>query len=235
MELQAHGRTSDRNQDLSFEQDADDVAKLLANLKIDKADFFGFSNGGTTTLQIALRHPEIVDKIFIGSALAKRNGVPDGFWDFMQQAKLENMPEELKTAYKEVASALENLGQAFQTVVEAGIKTENIYFFGFSQGACLLLEYIGRNAQRYGGAAAIIGGLIGEELILANYKGDFEKTPVFIGTSHPDFHVPVERVHETERILTGMNADVYLKVYENAGHSINQDEIDRINKLVHKN
>lgn len=104
VELQAHGRTNDRNADLTFEQDADDVVMLLKNLKIDKADFFGFSNGGTTTLQIAIRHPEMVDKIVLGSALAKRNGVPDGFWDFMKQAKLENMPEQLKTAYKQVAA-----------------------------------------------------------------------------------------------------------------------------------
>lgn len=103
VELQAHGRTSDRNAALTFEQDADDIAMLLKNLNIDKADFFGFSNGGTTTLQIAIRHPEIVDKMIIGSALAKRNGVPGWFWDFMQEAKLENMPEQLKTAYKQVA------------------------------------------------------------------------------------------------------------------------------------
>lgn len=103
VELQAHGRTSDRNADLSFEQDADDIAALLKNLHIDKADFFGFSNGGTTTLQIAIRHPEIVNKIVLGSALAKRNGVPGWFWDFMKQAKLSTMPEQLKTAYKQVA------------------------------------------------------------------------------------------------------------------------------------
>lgn len=103
VELQAHGRTSDRNADLTFEQDADDIAVLLKNLNIDKADFLGFSNGGTTTLQIAIRYPEIVDKIILGSALAKRNGVPEWFWDFMKQAKLENMPEQLKTAYKQVA------------------------------------------------------------------------------------------------------------------------------------
>lgn len=104
VELQAHGRTNDRNADLTFEQDADDVSTLLKNLNIDKADFFGFSNGGTTTLQIALRHPEIVDKIVLGSALAKRNGVPDWFWGFMKQAQLSNMPEQLKVAYKKVAA-----------------------------------------------------------------------------------------------------------------------------------
>ena len=103
VELQAHGRTNDRNADLSFEQDADDIATLLKNLNIGKADFFGFSNGGTTALQIAIRHPEIVDKIILGSALTKRNGAPEWFWDFMKQAKLENMPEQLKVAYKQVA------------------------------------------------------------------------------------------------------------------------------------
>lgn len=103
VELQAHGRTSDRNADLTFEQDADDIATLLKNLNINKADFLGFSNGGTTVLQIAIRHPEIVDKIILCSALAKRNGAPDWFWDFMKQAKLENMPEQLKEAYKQVA------------------------------------------------------------------------------------------------------------------------------------
>lgn len=103
VELQAHGRTSDRENDLSFEQDADDVATLLKKLSISRADFFGFSNGGTTALQIAIRHPELVDKIIAASALCKRNGVPVQFWDFMKQARLENMPEQLKEGYKEVA------------------------------------------------------------------------------------------------------------------------------------
>lgn len=104
VELQAHGRTSDRNTDLTFEQDADDVATLLKNLRIDKADFFGFSNGGTTTLQIAIRHPEMVNKIILGSALSKRKGVPEQFWEFMKQGNLGNMPEQLKDAYKKVSS-----------------------------------------------------------------------------------------------------------------------------------
>ncbi len=103
VELQAHGRTSDRDKDLTFEQDADDVATLLKNLNIDKADFFGFSNGGTTVAQVAIRHPEMADKIILGSALFKRNGVPASFWDFMKQAQLANMPEQLKEGYKQVA------------------------------------------------------------------------------------------------------------------------------------
>ncbi|ULQ50751.1 alpha/beta fold hydrolase [Flavihumibacter fluvii] len=109
VELQAHGRTNDRNADLTFEQDADDVATLLKNLSIAKADFFGFSNGGTTTLQIAIRHPELVGKMILGSALARRSGVPDWFWGFMDNATLENMPEELKIGYKKVAADISGL------------------------------------------------------------------------------------------------------------------------------
>jgi pimeloyl-ACP methyl ester carboxylesterase len=109
MDLQAHGRTSDRAAPESFEQDADDVVTLLKNLNISKADFFGFSNGATTLVQITIRHPEIVDKIILGSALCKRNGVPEQFWDFMKQATLENMPEQLKEAYLKVSPNPEGL------------------------------------------------------------------------------------------------------------------------------
>jgi len=104
VELQAHGRTGDRDSELSFEQDADDVATLLKNLNIFKAYFFGFSNGGTTALQIAIRYPELVERIVAASALSKRNGAPSQFWDFMEKARLENMPELLKEGYKRVAS-----------------------------------------------------------------------------------------------------------------------------------
>jgi pimeloyl-ACP methyl ester carboxylesterase len=103
IELQAHGRTNDRNADLTFEQDADDIAVFMQNLGIAKADLFGFSNGGTTLLQLAIRHPERIDKMILGSALAKRNGVIEGFWGFMEQAKLEHMPEQLKAGYLKVA------------------------------------------------------------------------------------------------------------------------------------
>jgi pimeloyl-ACP methyl ester carboxylesterase len=109
VELQAHGRTKDRNTDSSFEQDADDVAALLHNLRIPQADFFGFSNGGTTCLQIVIRHAELVDKLVLGSPLASRNGVPDWFWDFMKEATLANMPEQLKIAYAEVAPDISGL------------------------------------------------------------------------------------------------------------------------------
>lgn len=126
VELQAHGRTSDRNADLSFEQDADDIAALLANLKIDEADFFGFSNGGTTTLQIAIRHPEIVDKIVLGSAITKRSGVPEQFWGFMKQASLDNMPPQLKEVYKKVAPDPNGLQVMFSRDVQRMLNFKDI-------------------------------------------------------------------------------------------------------------
>ena len=103
VELQAHGRTNDRDNPLSFEQDADDVASLLQNIGIPKADFFGFSNGGSTAFQIAIRHPQMVNKIIAGSTLYKRNGVPPQFWEFMKQATLDHMPQQYKDAYMSVA------------------------------------------------------------------------------------------------------------------------------------
>ncbi|MBV8325072.1 dienelactone hydrolase family protein [Chryseobacterium sp.] len=133
-----------------------------------------------------------------------------------------------------LSSALEKVGETVKTATDAGIAPENIYFFGFSQGACLTVEFLARNAQRFGGAAAIIGGVIGEKINRENYKGDFAGTPVFLGTSNPDFHVPVERVYATANILREMNAEVTEKVYANFGHSINQEEIELANSVIFK-
>ena len=113
-----------------------------------------------------------------------------------------------------------------------GIPSENIYFTGFSQGACLILEFVTRNANKYGGIAAFTGGLIGDKIYRENYEGNFQDTPIFIGTSNPDPHVPVERVYATSNILKEMNAAVTEKVYNNMGHTINQNEIEIANKLV---
>lgn len=133
-----------------------------------------------------------------------------------------------------LSSAVETVEKTVQTALDAGIKAENIYFFGFSQGACLTLEFLARNAQKFGGAVAIIGGVIGEKIDRENYKGDFAQTPIFLGTSNPDFHVPVERVYATANILKEMNADVTEKIYANFGHSINQEEIEWANALIFK-
>ena len=133
-----------------------------------------------------------------------------------------------------LSSAIDIVKQTVNKVLQAGIKTEDIYFLGFSQGACLATEYATRNAQRYGGVVAFTGGLIGKEINRNNYSGDFEQTPVFFGTSNPDFHVPVERVYASANIAREMNANVTEKVYENRGHTISEDEIKIANSIVFK-
>lgn len=99
VELQAHGRTNDRNLPESFEQDADDVVELLHNLQIPKASLFGFSNGGNTVMQIAVRHPELVNKLIIASSFYKREGMQPGFFEGLGKASIKNMPELLKAAF----------------------------------------------------------------------------------------------------------------------------------------
>ena len=130
------------------------------------------------------------------------------------------------------SSALALLEEVVTEVVDQGIAKEHIYFVGFSQGACLTLEFVARHATRYGGVAAFTGGLIGDKLYTENYRGDFGGTPVFIGTSDPDPHVPVERVRATTQVLQGMNAAVTQKVYPNMGHTISSDEISTANEVV---
>jgi phospholipase/carboxylesterase len=131
-----------------------------------------------------------------------------------------------------LSAALALLKETVEDIIAAGIAKENIYFLGFSQGACLTLEFITRNAARYGGAVAFTGGLLGDKLYPENYSGDFKGTPVFIGTSNPDPHVPVERVQASEKILQEKNAAVTVKIYPGMGHTISQDEITLANKLV---
>lgn len=114
VELQAHGRTGDRDAPESFEQDADDVAALLKHLQIAKANVLGFSNGGTTALQLAVRHPEQVHKLVAIAAAWKREGLIAGFFEGMQGATLDNMPALLKDAYLEVAPDKNGLQVMFE-------------------------------------------------------------------------------------------------------------------------
>ncbi|HEX2396344.1 MAG TPA: alpha/beta hydrolase, partial [Bacteroidales bacterium] len=99
VELQAHGHTFDIDRTLSFEQDADDIAGLMKQLEIDKANFMGFSNGGTVCLQIGIRHSNLVNRMVLASTNFKREGMPPQFWEGMKHASLENMPQPLKDAY----------------------------------------------------------------------------------------------------------------------------------------
>lgn len=131
--------------------------------------------------------------------------------------------------------ALEMISHTVSEIQKDGIPKEAIYFLGFSQGACLAVEYVTRNASKYGGVIIFTGGLIGDKIYMENYHGNFEGTPIFVGSSNPDFHVPIERVYATSNILREMGAVVTEKIYNNMGHTINQDEIDTVNSLFFNN
>lgn len=114
VELQAHGHSNNRDgRQISFEQDADDVAALLHLLHIDKADVMGFSNGGTTALQIAIRHPALVNKLILASCMYKRSGVAPEFWAGMKNAKFEDMPAPYKQEFLSINSSKEALDIMF--------------------------------------------------------------------------------------------------------------------------
>lgn len=104
VELQAHGHTPDIDRPLSFEHDADDVTELLKQLHIAKADIFGFSNGASTTLEIAIRHPELVNKIVVASTFYKKDGAYSWLWEGMKHPTFEQMPQPLKDAYLKINS-----------------------------------------------------------------------------------------------------------------------------------
>lgn len=131
-----------------------------------------------------------------------------------------------------LSSALQLLNEIVSDINAEGIPNNQIYFAGFSQGACLSLEFVTRDAQRWGGVAAFSGGLIGEKVDKEKYKGDFKNAPIFIGTSNPDPHIPVARVQDTTSLLRSMNAIVTEKIYPNMGHTISEDEIDKANQII---
>ncbi len=131
-----------------------------------------------------------------------------------------------------LSSGLSVLRILVNEVTALGIPTDKICLLGFSQGACLTLEFAARNAVRFGGIVAFTGGLVGDHIYPNSYNGDFMKTPVLITTGDPDPHVPVARVHATAELLRAMNADVTEKVYPGKGHTISPDETGLANVLI---
>lgn len=131
-----------------------------------------------------------------------------------------------------ISSGLQAIYDEIQSLNDAGIATNRIVLLGFSQGACLSSEFAARHPQRYGGLAILSGGLIGPEVSPDNYSGSFEGTPVFMGCSDFDPHIPQERVTETVEILEGLGADVTKKIYPGMGHTVNEDEIEHVKDMI---
>ncbi len=132
-----------------------------------------------------------------------------------------------------ISSGLKLIDSIIGELNERGISTENIFLLGFSQGACLTLDYAARHPRKYAGVFVLSGGLIGDKLNSNDYGGSLDRTPVFFGCSDNDFHIPETRVHESAEIMKNLNADVEVRIYKNMGHTINRDEIEIIKKMIH--
>jgi predicted esterase len=131
-----------------------------------------------------------------------------------------------------LSSALSLVGDVFARITQSGIPSERIMLLGFSQGACLTLEFAARNARRYGGIVGFSGALIGPDELPRHYPGSLAGTPVFLGCSDVDFHVPRERVDQTAEVLKNMGGEVTERLYPNMDHSINRDEIDYVRGMM---
>jgi predicted esterase len=140
--------------------------------------------------------------------------------------------ESLESNEPFLSSALATVGDLVSYVEQHGIPTEKIMLLGFSQGACLALEYAARNAKRYGGVVALSGGLIGPDGTPRDYAGSLSGTPVFLGCSNVDFHIPEYRVHESAEVMRKLGGAVTEKIYPNMGHTVNADEIKSVQEMM---
>ncbi len=133
-----------------------------------------------------------------------------------------------------ISSGLQAIYDVISEINDAGIANDKIVLLGFSQGACLTTEFAARHPQRFGAVVGFSGGLIGEEIDPENYSGSMAQTPVFLGCSDRDPHIPQERVDETEQVFKQLNADVTKRIYEGMGHTVNQDEIEFVGELLER-
>jgi phospholipase/carboxylesterase/glyoxalase family protein len=168
-------------------------------------------------LASVLPHP---DMAYLAPQAAGNTWYPNSFLSPMDQ----NEPG--------LSSALAVVADLLKQIEAAGISPEKVIIAGFSQGACLASEFTARNARRYGGLLVFSGGLIGPPGTPRDYAGTLEDTPVFVGCSNVDFHIPEERVHETSTVLQKMGGSVTERIYPNMEHTIIQDEIDEARKIV---
>jgi predicted esterase len=133
-----------------------------------------------------------------------------------------------------LSSALLAIDRTFRSILASGISNERVVLLGFSQGACLALEYAARNARRYGGTVGLSGGLIGPVLQPERYLGDFSGTTVFLGCSDVDPHVPLQRISESSSQFERMGADVIVRIYPGMDHTVNDDELDIVRNMMVK-
>ena len=139
--------------------------------------------------------------------------------------------EPIETNQPWLDSALQVVGDILAGV-EQRLPADHIVLLGFSQGACLALEFAARNARRYGGLVGLSGGLIGPDGTPRDYPGSLAGTPVFLGCSDVDPHIPAERVRESGRVLESLGGKVRVELYRGLGHEVNEDEAAIVRALM---
>ena len=131
-----------------------------------------------------------------------------------------------------LSSALGVLDRLVASLGKRGLPPERVGLLGFSQGACLSLEYAARHARRYAAVIGLSGGLIGPPGTPRTYPGSCAGTPVFVGCSDIDPHIPLERVQETAEVFRRLGADVDERIYRGMGHTVNEDEIRAVQRIL---
>jgi predicted esterase len=131
-----------------------------------------------------------------------------------------------------ISSGIQAIRDVVAMIEAAGIPARKIILLGFSQGACLTLEYTARNVRRYGGVAGLSGGLIGPDGTPREYPGSLDGTPVFLGCSDIDSHIPKERVEQTGEVFERLGASVDIRLYKGMDHTINEDEIAVVQGMI---
>ncbi len=140
--------------------------------------------------------------------------------------------EPIKRNEPGISRGMQAIDDARALLEQHGIGAEQTVILGFSQGACLALEYAARHARRYGGIVGLSGGLIGPDGTPRDYPGSLAGTPIFLGCSDVDAHIPVHRVHEAEEVLARIGADVTKRIYQGMPHTVNEDEIEHVRRLL---
>ncbi len=195
------------------------AGKLAAHAK--KAVVLLHGRGSTAQGILSLqRHLQLEDALLLAPQATNNSWYP---YSFLAPVA-DNQPA--------LDSALALVDAVVAEVAKLDVLPANLYFMGFSQGACLALEYVARNAKRYGGVVAFTGGLIGESLDPTNYGGDFAGTSVLITSGDNDPHVPLYRIEESVALLQDLGADVTTEIYPGKPHSISADETLLANELV---
>lgn len=131
-----------------------------------------------------------------------------------------------------LSSALRIITETIEMLIGAGLPSTRIMVLGFSQGACLALEYSVRNARRYGGIVGLSGGLIGPDGTPRDYPGSLAGTPIFLGCSDVDLHIPKARVLHTAETLRLLEGEVTLRLYPGMGHTVNEDELEYVRGIM---